>query len=101
MTPTPLENALAVLPREGDDATLLVAAKCRGLMIGYHARWESANWQAESVEEVFHVPVVNPATGAKSRTFTMAGKYDGIVTRDNQFYLLEHKTTSEDISDPN
>lgn len=98
---TPLEAALATLPTEGDDLTLLISAKVRGLVVGYDHRWKDAGWETISVEETFHLPVINPETGAKSRTFTQAGKFDGVITRDNRTYLLEHKTTSEDISDPN
>lgn len=98
---TPLEAALATLPTTGDENSMLVAAKCRGLMIGYDHRWNNAGWETISVEEVFELPVINPETGAKSRTFKQSGKFDGVITRDGRKYLLEHKTTSEDISDPN
>lgn len=98
---TPLESALSVLPTDGDEQIMLIAAKCRGLMVGYDARWKSAGWDTVAVEETFHLPVINPETGAKSRTFTQAGKCDGIVARDGRMYLLEHKTTSDDIADPN
>jgi len=54
------------------------------------------------------MPIVNPETQRKSRTFTHAGKRDGVIqavlntdeTVTPPTYLLEHKTTSEDISDP-
>lgn len=98
---TPLMAALDSLPTTGDEQTLLIAAKCRGLMIGYDNRWKNAGWETISVEQVFHLPVINPETGHPSRTFQQAGKYDGIIAREGRDYLLEHKTTSEDISDPN
>lgn len=83
-----------------DERGQLIAAKCRGLMHGYDARWRDAGWQTVSVEEEFQLPVVNPQTGRASRLWKQAGKFDGIITYGGQNYLLEHKTTSEDVSDP-
>lgn len=100
MSDTALQAALNTLPTTGTEEELVLAAKARGLMIGYDAKWRDAKWETIGVEEVFHLPVVNPETGAKSRTFTQAGKYDGIVGFSGRTYLLEHKTTSDDISDP-
>lgn len=100
-----LTTALAAIDRaigpDPNDQQLLIAAKCKGLMVGYSARWSNAGWETVSVEEQFHLPVVNPETGRQSRTFTQAGKYDGVVSFTARNYLLEHKTTSEDIADPN
>lgn len=84
-----------------DGRARLVRAKCRGLMRGYDARWQSVAYEAVAVETEFSLPVVNPATGRRSRTFQQAGKYDGIIRHDGRLYLLEHKTTSHDVSDPN
>lgn len=100
---TALEQALTAIADfpAPDEESQLIAAKVRGLVIGYDHRWRDAGWVTESTEEVFILPVINPETGAKSRTFAQAGKFDGIVTRDSRKYLLEHKTTSEDVADPN
>ena len=95
---TALEHALAAI--NGANADPIHAAKCRGLMHGYDARWKDAGWETLSVEEVFHLPVINPETGAASRTFTQAGKYDGIAEHSGRVCLIEHKTTSDDIADP-
>ena len=67
-----------------DEVQQLIAAKCRALMVGYHRQWGLAFWETVSVEEVFHAPIVNPQTGAGSRTFTLAGKFDGIIQRDDE-----------------
>lgn len=97
-----LQNALNAIDanQQPGDAGELIAAKVRGLMIGYDYRWSRSRYNMVGVEEVFHLPVVNPKTGAKSRTFTQAGKFDGIIEIDGRHYLLEHKTTSDDIADP-
>ena len=47
----------------------------------------------ESVETQFELPLVNPETGYPSRTFVLAGKIDGLTAD----YVVEHKTTGEDI----
>lgn len=98
MSSKALTAALDAIDRNASDP--LISAKVRGLMIGYDARWSQSRYNMIGVEEVFHLPVVNPKTGANSRTFTQAGKFDGIIEVDGRNYLLEHKTTSEDISDP-
>lgn len=94
-----LTNAMNAIDRHASDP--LMAAKVRGLMIGYDARWKNSLIETISAEECFHLPVINPQTGKSSRTFTQSGKFDGVVSVEGRNYLLEHKTTSEDISDPN
>jgi len=84
-----------------DEASQLIGAKVRGLICGYDAHWGPNNqWETESAEEVFHLPVINPESERPSRTFTQAGKFDGIVQHNGRHYLLEHKSTSDDIADP-
>lgn len=98
---TALSQALAAI--DNAQADPIAAAKARGLMIGYDARWRDIAWETLSVEETYHLPLINPETGRQSRTFTHAGKFDGIVryAESGKTYLLEHKTTSEDVADPN
>ena len=42
----------------------------------------------------FEGPIINPATGAASRSFVLAGKVDGIVRIGDDHYILEHKTAA-------
>lgn len=84
-----------------DESQRLVAAKCHGLMVGYDARWKDAGYAATAVEQVIQKNLVNPASGRSSRTFTIAGKLDVLTQRDGRSILFDHKTTSQDISDPN
>lgn len=93
-------DAIAAFPTP-DEVSQIQAAKARGLMIGYDHRWSSVVWETLSTEEVFQLPIINPETGAQSRTFTQAGKFDGVARFSGQTYLVEHKTTSEDIVEPN
>lgn len=101
---TPLEAAIEAvnshLPNGADESQQLVAAKCRALLRGYHARWRDAGYTTVSAEQMLTAPLVNPATNAKSRTFDMGGKLDVIATYQGRLCLIDHKTTSEDIEDP-
>lgn len=55
------------------------AAKAEAMMRGYHARWETEPVDVLAVEREFVSDLVNPETGAKSRTFVRAGRLDAIV----------------------
>lgn len=69
----------------------------RAMMTGYAARYSSEDFDVVALEKTFDGVITNPATDAPSRSFTIAGKVDGIVrTRaTGEHYLLEHKTASQ------
>ena len=82
-------------------AAAVIGAKVKGLMVGYDARWSGGEWVLDgSPEMTVHLPIVNLETGRTSRTFTQAGKFDGIATGYGKTVLLEHKSTGDDIADP-
>jgi len=99
-----LEKALAALDTcvtdNTDDRTALIVAKCRGLLRGYHARWQDAPYVVDSVENLVISDLWNPETGRKSRSFRVAGKLDTTGYAGRRV-VMDHKSTSEDISDPN
>lgn len=71
------------------------------LLRGYDARWkaDADRYLVLHIEQSTTVPLLNPETMAKSRTFLLAGKID-LIVRDREsgrVLLMEHKTTSEDI----
>jgi hypothetical protein len=84
-----------------DPRAALVAAKVRGLMFGYDARWSGVQMEIISIEELIQTQLLNPESNRASRTFTLAGKKDVTVRYQNQTVLIDHKTTSDDIGDPN
>ena len=89
--------------RSGDASSALVAAKCLGLMAGYDSRWREAPYLIDEVECTRTSGLWNPESGARSRTFTLAGKID-VRARDRATgarVLIDHKTTSQEIADPN
>jgi len=51
-------------------------------------------------EYEFSGSIVNPKTQAESKTFMLAGKVDGIVKTPSGLFLMEYKTTSKLMDDP-
>jgi hypothetical protein len=64
------------------------------MMTGYAARYPTEEFSVVALEKTFEGPIVNPATGAASRSFVLAGKVDGIVRIGGDHYTLEHKTAA-------
>lgn len=93
-----LDRALAVMaPRARDEYD---RARAETMMLGYTMRWgEDDEYDVLGVEVEFRAPLVNPATGAASKTWDLGGKLDGLLRKrsDGLVYVLEHKTSSEDI----
>lgn len=101
----PLEAAYEVLTPflcSTDASEAIISAKCSGLLAGYHEKWKTSDLQIVSVERVVFADLYNPTTGRTSRTFRVGGKLD-VTARDPQgrYLVIDHKTTSEDITDPN
>jgi hypothetical protein len=94
-----LEAALSTIDTAAMDP--IIRAKLRGLMRGYDARWADSSMNITSAEETLTSDLFNPATEARSRSFIMAGKLDLRVEENGRFWIVDHKTSSEDINDPN
>jgi hypothetical protein len=69
------------------------------MMRAYAERYAEEEFEVVALEQVFKGPIVNPATGAASRSFRLAGKVDGVVRIDGEYFILEHKTVSQIDSD--
>jgi hypothetical protein len=75
------------------------SVKLEVIIHGYAARWKGEPLTVISVEKEFRGPLVNPDTGAPSKTFEQAGKLDAVVRDEvHRDWIMEHKTSSEDIS---
>ena len=83
-----------------DPSKLLIAAKCRALAFGYHARWKDAPYVVLEVERTVESELWNPETERKSRSFRVAGRIDLTAMHGDRRILFDHKTTSDDIEDP-
>ena len=71
------------------------------LLAAHFWRWADMNTAMGVVatEEVFDIPLRNPATGQPSRTWTLAGRRDKVVRLpDTRLAILEYKTSSQDLS---
>jgi len=65
------------------------------MMTSYSKCYSKEDFEVIALEKTFEGPIINPATGAASKSFKLAGKVDGLVMQDNQYFLLEHKTASQ------
>jgi hypothetical protein len=68
------------------------------LLAGYSARWEDDGLKVLAVEQEFDAPLINPSTGEPSKLYRVAGKMDAIVEYQSRQYILEHKSSSEDLT---
>ena len=69
-----LDAALKALETEDP----YIRAKEGAMIMGYLARWGKPTGVI-SIEQTFRIPLVNPETGAASRTFSLGGRVDAIV----------------------
>jgi PD-(D/E)XK nuclease superfamily len=74
-----LDAALSAMTSSGDSTH--DDAKAKAMMCGYHARWSGEPLEIVAVEKEFTAPLLNPETGAASRTFERGGKLDAIVRK--------------------
>jgi hypothetical protein len=73
-------------------------ARAEAMLRGYDARWGDEQYETLAVEAEFFTSLVNPETGAASRTWRLGGKIDAIV-RDaaGRVLIVEHKTAAAEI----
>lgn len=92
-----LTYALASLPLELEPYEL---ARATEMLRGYDIRWRGEPLEPIAIEAEFRCALVNPATGAASRTFELAGKLDALVLNlaDGKVYIVEHKTSSDNLT---
>ena len=69
------------------------------MMKAYAARYAVEEFDVVALEKTFEGPIINPASGAASRSFVLAGKVDGIVRTGGDYFVLEHKTAGQLDSD--
>jgi PD-(D/E)XK nuclease superfamily len=64
------------------------------MMRSYADRYATEEFEVIELEKTFEGEIVNPETGAASRSFVLGGKVDGIVRVGDEYFLLEHKTAA-------
>lgn len=92
-----LDHALAAL-RDAAECDPLDRAKAYALLLGYDTRWAEVTMEVIAVEKSFQTDLVNPETKASSRTWQLAGKLDAVVRINGRLLVVEHKTSSEDVT---
>lgn len=94
-----LADALHVLHSEPNQDPFDLA-KAEAMLRGYHLRWKDEPLIALAVEVSFDTPLINPDTGAPSKTWALGGTIDVVVRdeRDGRVFVMEHKTSALDIS---
>lgn len=96
-----LIDALDAMKGDASDPFEQVAAE--ELLTGYHAFWGAPDqYDVLAVERTFTAPLINPETGATSRTWVLAGKLD-VLLRDRAtgaVLICEHKTSTESFHNP-
>ena len=97
-----VQAAISVLDanRTGDDSADLILIKCRALIVGYDRLYHTAGYVPTAVERTIQADLLNPDTERTSRTFQTAGKLDVEAVYTSRKILFDHKTTSQDITDP-
>lgn len=65
------------------------------LFAAYLQRYGSdALFDIIDVEKEFTAPIYNPDTNRPSRTWTLAGRVDAVIRRDDGIFIVEHKTAT-------
>ena len=67
-------------------------ATCRAMLLGAEKAFSALDEMQPEVE--FCIPIINPRTMEASPDFMLAGKVDGICSRDGETWLVEYKTAS-------
>jgi hypothetical protein len=92
-----LEAALAAVAKAADPFDRVRAEE---LLRAYHLRWADEPYDVLAVQARFDTELVNPETGAASRTWRLVGAIDTVLRdqRDGQELIREGKTSSSDIT---
>lgn len=93
-----LEAALTQV-RAQPDVDPFDLARAEIMLRGYHGRWCAERLEPVAVEAEFNTELRNPLSGRSSLRWRLAGKLDAVaVDKHGRHWIVEHKTTSEDVS---
>ena len=87
-----LFDSVVPVSQEEQDQMVADRATCRAMLLGAKTAFTALDDMQPEVE--FTIPIINPKTGKASRCFQLAGKVDGICTKDGETWLVEYKTAS-------
>lgn len=83
-----------IFPNDQQEANILenMKAICRAMLEGYFNLYSP--FESIQAELQYSIPIINPATGQKSKTYILQGKIDGLTVIDSRNWLIEYKTAS-------
>jgi hypothetical protein len=88
-----------IFPNDQTEADILETNKAivQAMLEGYFERFGAGFPEAEEFipEMKFEVEIINPTTGAKSKSFKLSGKVDGIIKVKGRWWLVEYKTAGQ------
>ncbi len=87
-----LFDAVMPLTQAEQDQVDADKATCRAMLLGAKTAFSALDDMQPEVE--FCIPIINPRTGEASQDFMLAGKVDGICSKDGETWLVEYKTAS-------
>ncbi len=87
-----LFDSVVPVSQEEQDQLDADRATCRAMLLGAEKAFSALDEMQPEVE--FCIPIINPKTGDASPHFMLAGKVDGICSRDGETWLVEYKTAS-------
>jgi hypothetical protein len=92
--------AMACPPWMSPEDLAVECETCCAMVQGHHDRWgNDASMETVAIEKEFNLPIVNPATGKPTPTYTSAGKIDRIAKlADGRLALVERKTTRDEVT---
>ena len=69
------------------------------MLKAYAKKYPNEEFSVIALEKEFKGKIINPKTGRKSRIFEARGKLDGIIKYKDDYFILEHKSTSSATGD--
>ena len=79
------------------DGNPAVVAQVLGMLNAYDHRWSQEPFNIVDVEKEYDIPITAFSRAAPEE-WSLAGKSDAVVEYDGNHYVLEHKTTSFDVT---
>ena len=73
-------------------------ARAETLVYAYHHRWIGEPMEVLGVEASFEGPLLDPLTGDRHPVWVLAGTVDALVRVGGRVLVVEHKTSSQDIT---
>ena len=81
---------------ESGDEEVMAAKETYAVQVNVLIRQAATRFtpvNTEMVEKEFDLPILNPDTGHKSRSFRLGGKIDAMMEDDEGLWIVEYKTT--------